>query len=170
MARASQAMPVRSLGGGGWLVKQFPEPGLSALVTVLTVFAMLVVVVWIILRAPITRRRVWRQIGHWRGCLGRHRTLDNLVEFPAVKPHAAALRSIINFHALSLRHDKVRLWANWAFHMFYCLLPPNSCCSCFVCSPCCRHSPDFTESGQVLSAKSLALVRILDFPKTTPTG
>ena len=49
------------------------------------------------------RRRLWL-----RGRLiGRHRSLDNLVDFAAIKPDATALGTIVDLDAVTLGHDEI---------------------------------------------------------------
>ena len=134
-------MSMMCIGSSAWLVKQLPQPRPSS---VLPMVAGMVVVVTGVLPVWLRDRVRTSLDGHLHRC--PYRTLDNFVEFAPIEPHAAALRTIVNFHTLSFRHDKVRIWADWAFHVF-CSLFQTSCCSVvFVISPWRRNGLDFTDS------------------------
>jgi hypothetical protein len=113
LADASRAMSAIWFNDRAWLVKDLSQPRLSAVVAVMTVLVMVALVIRVTLRVTAVTRR-W--VGHRSYCGGQDRALDDFIEFPSVKPHAAALGAVVNFHTLPFRHDKVRFWADWAFH------------------------------------------------------
>jgi hypothetical protein len=70
-------------------------------------------VIVIILAFVIGRRR--RIVALWSLVL--RRSFQDFIEFPAVKPNAAAFGAVIYFNPLSFRHDKGDI-AFRAFHKF----------------------------------------------------
>ena len=63
----------------------------------------------------ITRLRyMLRLLGN--GDLLEGRAFDDLVQLTPVKPDTPTFRAIIDFHSLTIRHDKVNGRTDWAFH------------------------------------------------------
>jgi hypothetical protein len=48
--------------------------------------------------------------------VGGHATLDNLIEFPAIKPNTPALGAIVDFDAGTLGHHKISSSTDWTLH------------------------------------------------------
>jgi hypothetical protein len=63
----------------------------------------------------ITRLRyVLRLLGN--GYLLGSGAFDDLVKLSPIKPDTPAFRAIIDFHSLTIRHDKIDGRTDWAFH------------------------------------------------------
>jgi hypothetical protein len=78
------------------------------MVTVFAVLPMMIVVIRVSLRMPPIGRRRGGGRNRGRGrCDHRRRSLDDLIQFPAVEPYAATLWAVVDFYALPFRHDKV---------------------------------------------------------------
>lgn len=82
------------------------KPASAAIVAVTT--RIMVIVPAMLLRI---RGRGWLR---WPG--RPIRAFDDLVKFAAIEPNAAALRAIIDFHALTLRHDERGFYTDRTFH------------------------------------------------------
>lgn len=67
-----------------------------------------------LLRLITSLLNVLRLLGY--GYLLGSGALDDLVKFAPIKPDTAALRAVIDFHSLSIRHDEIDIITNWAFH------------------------------------------------------
>src|SRR5918998_3441678 len=50
--------------------------------------------------------------------LGQGNPLNDFVEFAAVEPHTPAVRTVIHFDALTIRHDQADLPTDGAHHRF----------------------------------------------------
>jgi hypothetical protein len=93
-------------------IKNLAQPGLLSVV-VLTITTMVRGVVVVSARMNILgvgRLDTRRHHGT------RHGAFNQLIEFTAIKPHAPALRAIVNLDPLAIAHQEVRVRANRAFH------------------------------------------------------
>ena len=115
--RVAQVLALTTRTAPGLKVEQFSEDGFLLVVAV----PLLVLVVAVVLAAmPAELGGHWLLLvvgglmlrRHWRGMLDRgrrlrsRRPLDDLVEFAAVKPHAPALGTIVDFDAAAFRHNQ----------------------------------------------------------------
>jgi len=86
-------------------IKEFLKERLGPLVLVFVPMLLLVALSLLLVVLLWSRSRSWRRgpynLWHHIG-----RTLDDLVEFAAVKPHATALGAIVDLDALPVTHDQ----------------------------------------------------------------
>jgi hypothetical protein len=83
------------------LVEQIRQPVFLLAVTVIILIALVISVIVVV--GMFVKRLAWTE----KAVLTfRSRSLNNFVEFATVEPDSAALRTIVNFNPLSLRHDE----------------------------------------------------------------
>ena len=90
-------------------VEDFPQPGpLPAM--------MAVRVVVVVVTSGVTAVTLGRNGASGRHGRGRQGPFKDLVQFTTIQPDTAALRAIVNFDALPIRHDQVNFNTSGTFH------------------------------------------------------